>query len=141
MGLDMYVERITSVYTHPQATKENPYAGNYRIVDTRDEVCYWRKFNALHNHIVNTYANGVDECQRIPLDQQDVTDIVELLKRVKDDHSLAPKLLPTGAGFFFGSTEYNEWYFGDVENAIEQLEKVLLETNFDKQEIVYQASW
>ena len=31
---------------------------------------------------------------------------------------------PTHEGFFFGSTEYDEYYFADLESTIEQLEDV-----------------
>jgi hypothetical protein len=34
-------------------------------------------------------------------------------------------LLPTGAGFFFGSTEYDEFYMEDIDHTIKMLEKIL----------------
>ena len=33
--------------------------------------------------------------------------------------------LPTQAGFFFGSTEYDEWYFNDVKDCWIQMGKLL----------------
>ena len=50
-------------------------------------------------------------------------------------------LLPTTSGFFFGSTEYDEWYLRDIENTIEQLNKVLNDTDFEKDAIFYTSSW
>ncbi len=35
------------------------------------------------------------------------------------------ELLPTEGGFFFGGTDYNEWYLSDVKDTIEALEPVL----------------
>ena len=35
--------------------------------------------------------------------------------KVLDDNSLAEELLPTRSGFFFGSTDYDEWYFEDIK--------------------------
>lgn len=43
------------------------------------------------------------------------------LKTVLDNHDLAPKILPTQSGFFFGNTEYSEYYFDSVKNLYEVL--------------------
>lgn len=37
------------------------------------------------------------------------------------------KILPTEDGFFFGSTDYDEWYYSDIIDTIQMLEKVLKE--------------
>lgn len=50
-------------------------------------------------------------------------------------------LLPTSSGFFFGSTEYDEWYLRDIENTIEQLNTILDETDFTEDAILYTSSW
>jgi len=46
--------------------------------------------------------------------------------------------LPTGSGFFFGSTNYDEYYFGDLNDTIGIITRCL-ESKFDYFE--YQASW
>lgn len=51
------------------------------------------------------------------------------------------QLLPTSSGFFFGSTDYDEYYMYDIEDTIEQLTKVLEETNFEEEDIFYHSSW
>ena len=48
-------------------------------------------------------------------------------------------LLPTIQGFFFGSTEYDEYYYSDIDETIEILENVLNCDNNIKFE--YRASW
>jgi hypothetical protein len=53
--------------------------------------------------------------------------------------ALAEELLPTASGFFFGSTEYNEWYIDDLKNTIEQLDKCLALP--DDVEFEYHSSW
>lgn len=35
-------------------------------------VGYWRKANAIHGWIVRNLANGIDDCQRINLDREDI---------------------------------------------------------------------
>lgn len=59
------------------------------------------------------------------------------------------ELLPTQGGFFFGSTDYDEWYVGDIKDTIEILEEII--ADYDKEvasgvngydiSYVYRASW
>lgn len=50
-------------------------------------------------------------------------------------------LLPTADGFFFGSTDYDEWYVEDIKDTAEQLNHVLEETDFKTEELFYNSSW
>lgn len=61
-------------------------------------------------------------------------------KYIKDT-SIAKELLPTQSGFFFGGTEYDQWYLDDVTTTIEILTEVLKETDFDREIIAYISSW
>lgn len=54
---------------------------------------------------------------------------------------ITEKLLPTAEGFFFGSTDYDEFYIDDTKTTVTMLESVLNNTAFDKCEFSYQASW
>lgn len=54
---------------------------------------------------------------------------------------ICEKLLPSTDGFFFGSTEYNEWYIEGVKYTYETISKILEETDFEKQMIYYCSSW
>ena len=51
---------------------------------------------------------------------------------------VAEKLLPTQEGFFFGSTEYSQYYLEDLRRTVEQLEPLLDDT---EGEYYYRASW
>ena len=48
-----------------------------------------------------------------------------------EDSSVAEELLPTTSGFFFGSTNYDQWYYADVEDTIKIIERVLETTDFE----------
>lgn len=61
--------------------------------------------------------------------------------KVVIDPSVAKELLPTTCGFFFGNTDYNEWYVEDVANTIDIVQRVLETTDFDKEMIYYVSSW
>jgi hypothetical protein len=58
---------------------------------------------------------------------------------VLSDRGLAQELLPTQNGFFFGSTEYDEDYFEELERTEKELTEVLRDGTWDYLE--YQASW
>lgn len=48
------------------------------------------------------------------------------------------KILPTSSGFFFGSTDYDQWYMQDIKSTIEILERCLEDSDGD---FYYQSSW
>lgn len=58
-----------------------------------------------------------------------------------ENPEVAAEYLPTQSGFFFGGTNYDQWYMSDIEDTIDILTKVLEETDFDKQMVVYTSSW
>lgn len=66
--------------------------------------------------------------------------IVQDGKFVKDP-SIAEELLPSASGFFFGSTDYDEYYVEDLRNTIDIITKILETTDFDTQMIYYISSW
>ena len=55
--------------------------------------------------------------------------------------AVAEELLPTCAGFFFGSTDYDQWYAEDIYNTIEILERILDDFDFESYTLLYSASW
>lgn len=58
-----------------------------------------------------------------------------------EDSFMAQICLPATSGFFFGSTEYEQYYVQDIDETIAILERVLEETDFEKEEVYYRASW
>lgn len=54
---------------------------------------------------------------------------------------VAEELLPSCRGFFFGSTEYDEYYMQDIEDTIKIIKNVLATTDFETQMLAYCSSW
>ena len=100
---------------------------------------YLRKASAIHNYIVETHANGIDECQIIELSRDDLEELRNRCTDVLSDRSLAPDLLPTTPGFFFGDLEYNDWYFEQLERFEKECTAMLGRKDWDYMQ--YQASW
>ena len=150
MGLDMYLNKRTYVqqWEH-QAPKEK-----YEVVVTKggeptkikpnkvkyiiEEAGYWRKQNQIHRWFVENIQNGTDDCGEYYVSKADLETLLELCEKVKADNSLADELLPGASGFFFGGTEYDEWYFGGIDNTIEILKEALEDENG---EYLYSSSW
>lgn len=59
------------------------------------------------------------------------------------DYKVAQELLPPQEGFFFGSTDYDEYYLQDVDHTIEMIEEIIAESKDDTcyPEYEYQSSW
>ncbi len=58
---------------------------------------------------------------------------------VIEDPQIAETVLPTAAGFFFGSTDYDEHYYGDIEETSKVLGELLAKPN--EGDYYYHASW
>lgn len=57
-----------------------------------------------------------------------------------ESEALAERLMPTKSGFFFGSTQYNEWYWKSLNEAVKVL-KPVLESMAEDDTVVYWSSW
>ena len=61
------------------------YVINQKRIAIRDEIgdniLYFFNFNTLHKYIVDNFADGVDECQLIPLTKDDVVQILNYLNK------------------------------------------------------------
>jgi len=148
MGLDMYlyVKKYTSKY---QDVEKNdrvwslfPEIERIDNLDTAEvyfEYGYWRKANHIHNWFVENCQEGVDECQRTNISREDLRKLLKICKEVNKHKEKAEDLLPCAEGFFFGDDDYDEYYFGDVENTIKVIEKCLRLP--EDWEFEYHSSW
>jgi hypothetical protein len=98
---------------------------------------YWRKANAIHNWFVNNVQGGVDDCRDYYVTETQLKELVSLCQEAIDTQDTT--LLPSVSGFFFGSTEYDEWYWEDLRNTIKGLTEAL--NKFDGCDFYYQSSW
>lgn len=56
-----------------------------------------------------------------------------------EDPTVAKDLLPTESGFFFGSTDYDHWYYHDLEYTQQVLTEALAEP--DEGDFYYEGDW
>lgn len=135
MGLDMYLNRRKKF-------RKGDVEFNRLAEEASEEVCYWRKANQIRQWFVDhTDLMYDDNCRIIELSKEELKNLLNDCLSVTKDHSLARKLLPTQSGFFFGSTDYDEWYFKEVSRTADELQKILKETDFDTEVIEYGEWW
>jgi hypothetical protein len=116
--------------------------GDYGAQEVKFRVAYWRKANAIHKWFVDNVQGGVDECQEAWVSREQLQQLLDICKEIVESPKKGDTLLPTQSGFFFGSTEYDEWYMSDIRFTAERLEKILTDPAFAKDvDFYYQSSW
>lgn len=158
MGLDMYLDqrkrvgmfdenkkdyvesaKITVEKTFTDGTKSTEEIEVPRMhssITMRVPVAYWRKANMLHRWFLSAAEAKEDNCEPLDITGKQIQELVQLCRDVLADHSKAKDLLPTCAGFFFGDTEYDEYYFECLEETVNMLKDLDPDAWY-----VYQASW
>jgi len=150
MGLDMYLSKkiyIGAHYEHNKVTGEITIKKNGELVkinlnkvsEVTERVGYWRKANHIHSWFVKNVQNGEDDCKEYTVEKEQLGELLDLCTLVLKDHSLASQLLPTEEGFFFGSTDYDEYYYSDLADTVKILTEVLKDQDYC--EYTYQSSW
>jgi hypothetical protein len=158
MGLDQYLSArvYVSGYAHRPIDEQNTYEEMLNLagftkadlpeeaspfVELEISVGYWRKANHIHAWFVHNVQDSEDDCKSYRVSREQLAELLSLCREVMADRTQAQNLLPAQEGFFFGSYDYDEWYFGATQNTIDQLSKILNNTKFDDCEFAYRASW
>jgi hypothetical protein len=152
MGLDMYLTAERYMWDFGDNNDKEiaaaigklfPEIGDKRVKQVEVEIAYWRKANAIHDWLVQNVQDGVDECQKSYVTHENLRNLLNICKSVLANPDQAGTLLPTRSGFFFGGTEYDEWYFDGIKHTVEVLEDIVprIETDFKMWTFYYQSSW
>lgn len=163
MGLDQYLTRkfyVGGKYDHRHVTGEinikigdQQYNFDVKNVDYITESAgYWRKANAIHQWFVDNCQGGDDERRSVYVEREQLETLLAVVNTVlksctfagrqhlEANKAVCEELLPTASGFFFGNTDYGEYYYQDLLNT-----KQILEQNLDAKyadwEFEYSASW
>jgi hypothetical protein len=89
---------------------------------------------------VQEVQEGEDDCNEYYVSREKLEELKNLCEQVLANRSLAAELLPSTSGFFFGGTEYDDWYFSDLELTVEIVNDTLLLSEKDWN-FYYQSSW
>lgn len=129
MGLDMYLTGRKELWRSARTLDDEGYMTDAVEV----KLAYWRKHPNLHGYIVNTFAEGVDDCKPVLLNEDDLRRIV---RAIKNDE------LPHTTGFFFGTSEKSQAQMAEdiaiFEAALKWLDR---ESSDELRSVLYRASW
>ena len=165
MGLDMYLsakkhlEKINwkalqandeLSYSSPEAVypKFNDLMALTQLTDVATDIygasvevtcAYWRKANQIHNWFVTNIQKGEDNCGEYYVPQDKLTELMVICEHALE--SKDPTLLPPQAGFFFGGTDIDEWYWRDLESTVTQLKRIFALPEVDNLSFYYSSSW
>jgi len=151
MGLDMYLSRKKYVKNWSHNPPEKRFQGvafkGNQAIDLSKlsylefEAMYWRKANAIHAWFVENVQDGVDDCGQFFVGREKLEELILTIERVleKRDDEEAQALLPPSEGFFFGSTEKDDYYWDMLMETRWKL-KEDMDAN-PEDEYYYQSSW
>ena len=101
---------------------------------------YWRKANQIHKWFVDNVQGGEDDCGAYIVEREQLEDLacaVNYTLTTKDTSKLPPQ-----AGFFFGSTQVDDFYWEDLENTrmyIDEMFAIL--DQHPNRNLFYVSSW
>lgn len=165
MGLDMYLsarkhlekinwkalqENDKLSYSSPEAvySKFNDLLEITQLTDVATDIygaevsvtcAYWRKANQIHNWFVTNIQGGNDNCGEYYVSQDKLTELMVICEHALENKD--PALLQPQEGFFFGTTDIDEWYWNDLTNTITQLKRIFALPEIDKLSFYYSSSW
>jgi hypothetical protein len=100
---------------------------------------YWRKANQIHAWFVKNVQGGEDNCGEYYVSHEKLKSLLDLVNKALAERN--PNLLPPQAGFFFGGTDIDEWYWQDLKNTKAKLDRVFALPEMSKLSFYYTSSW
>lgn len=143
MGLDMYLNAKRYLWNNEdelsaQVAGAFPELDGVQVKEITAEAMYWRKSNQIHAWFVKNVQEGKDDCGNYYVSREQLEELRQLILEVLDTKD-ASKLPPT-AGFFFGSSVVDDWYWEDLRDTEAGLARVL--SKFPPGwEFEYHSSW
>lgn len=93
---------------------------------------WYRKVNWLRNWVIeNTSLEHDSNTESVELGREKLRELIQTCDYVLKHKEQAPEKLETLSGFFFGDTEYDEWYFEEVKQVRDDMEELLNDENLE----------
>jgi hypothetical protein len=155
MGLDMYLnaKRYMSGYfdasdiqkqeaiqaLFPELADLKSSFDGSPVKEISIEAGYWRKANAIHDWFVKNVQDGEDKCRPHRVSREKLEELKMVCERVLEGAAEAEEELPTRSGFFFGNTDYDDWYMDGLRHTVKVCERCLALPNV--WDFEYCSSW
>lgn len=160
---EMGADKVLNLILSKNIFVDTPLYADTVWMSVTQEIGYWRKANAIHNWFVKNIQNGVDDCGYYVVTRENLKKLLEVCREVRDslenqelveeidkdgykiqvfkNSEIAEKLLPTTEGFFFGGTEYDQYYLENIQETMRILSKIINRVDDKDFEILYHSSW
>lgn len=104
----------------------------------KPNAAYFRKVNSIYG-----YFSDRLEDEMCVVTKSDIVDIMNKATQVLSEHDeeTSKGLLPTRGGFFFGNTDYGDWYYQDMINILNKFGKLLKDWTDDDDIVFVYMSW
>lgn len=131
------------------------------MTDQKNQLSAVKKTLKLASNLFELHPESINKCQACGQEKRrdayysftldaikGKSDLYSRLSDIISDLAVGEELLPTTSGFFFGSTDYDQYYYQDIKETYEGLDKIIKEEETaEKQdglfggEYYYRASW
>ncbi|MCD6436480.1 MAG: hypothetical protein J7L15_08910 [Clostridiales bacterium] len=141
MGLDMYLDREKYFFS---TDKDKPFIKGFEDLECKNTVfsgIYWRKSNQIHHWFVENIQGGEDDCGRYYVELEQLKKLLEIIEESLAKKDNPEEVLPIMSGFFFGETDYDEYYWKDIERTKNELIALLNHPKVAEFDYYYRSSW
>jgi len=102
-------------------------------------AAYWRKSNQIHGWFVNHVQRGTDDCGEYYVSHEKLEQLREVCRVALFEKN--PIVLAPIDGFFFGSTDIDQYYWEDIKRTIKMIDKITKHKEYPNLSFYYQSSW
>ncbi|MCK8605686.1 hypothetical protein LNP18_06160 [Leuconostoc citreum] len=122
MGLDMFLVTKSKVTGEPEM------------------IYSWRKANQIRQWFVMRFDEDDNDCLELVITRDDIDALMTDIETVLQNPNEAEAIMPTSSGFFFGGTDYDAYYYQELQDTLAYLANEF-KYNEDKDILFYTESW
>lgn len=146
----------STVELEPVVNIDGYNTNNYELFHVSDTERYYCKANQIQNYFEERFYEDGNDCDSdeydnvvTKIDDLTIDDIIARINNIESNKETAKEEFPTTEGFFYGSTEYDEFYFeknNEFKSDLIELQKIRNEINeklknTDYHAIITYSSW
>lgn len=138
-----------TVELNPVVNIDGYNTDNYELFHVNDTKRYYWKANQIQNYFEKRFYKDGNDCNSdeydnvvTKIDDLTINDIITRINNAELSKETAKKEFPTTEGFFYGSTDYDEFYFDtntEFKNDLIELQKIRNEINEKLEHTNYHA--